>query len=326
MVGVPSLHPPRPRRCSFCGLVVALVLAAARVPQVPANGERGAACRRRPRRRGRRAALDRLASRRRPVRTRRSWMRYAARNAGPMQAYLPGYLADGAAKAIPPGATWATAVGAGFRELDRQAGVSVARPSDALPARVGTAIEGRLDRRLGGSAESGGPGEPRPGRAPAAGPAAAGRRRQGRAAVIADVLWLAVVNSLFLAGGLGVTGAAGLSGARYRNLAVSYLAGVASYGVIAQTLFVLGARMTRVEIVVVCAAARARARSATDRGTGARTPRFPDGDCSGRRRARRACGRSLVSAAVGIRRVDVLDTEGTCARRAGPPAGMVRAA
>lgn len=70
--------------------------------------------------------------------------------------------------------------------------------------------------------------------------------------MIADVLWLAVVNSLFLAGGLGVTSAAGLSGARYRNLAVSYLAGVASYGVIAQTLFVLGARMTRVEIVVVC--------------------------------------------------------------------------
>lgn len=47
---------------------------------------------------------------------------YAARNAGPIQAYLPGYLADGAAKAIPPGATWATAVGgASANSIARQA-------------------------------------------------------------------------------------------------------------------------------------------------------------------------------------------------------------
>ncbi|HZS62289.1 MAG TPA: hypothetical protein VFA43_23675 [Gemmatimonadaceae bacterium] len=67
-----------------------------------------------------------------------------------------------------------------------------------------------------------------------------------------DALWLLVVNALFLLGGLGVTSAAGLRRELHRRLGVSYLAGVAAYGVIAQTLFVLGVRMTRVEIVVVC--------------------------------------------------------------------------
>ncbi len=36
---------------------------------------------------------------------------YTRANAGPIQAYLPGYLADGARARIPPGATWAVAVG-----------------------------------------------------------------------------------------------------------------------------------------------------------------------------------------------------------------------
>ncbi|HZS62290.1 MAG TPA: hypothetical protein VFA43_23680 [Gemmatimonadaceae bacterium] len=37
---------------------------------------------------------------------------YSAQSAGPIQAYLPGYLASDAAKVIPRSATWATAVGA----------------------------------------------------------------------------------------------------------------------------------------------------------------------------------------------------------------------
>ena len=36
---------------------------------------------------------------------------YSSSSAGPIQAYLPGYLADGAARFIPPAATYATAVG-----------------------------------------------------------------------------------------------------------------------------------------------------------------------------------------------------------------------
>lgn len=39
---------------------------------------------------------------------------YEARSAGPIEAYLPGYLADGAARYVPRNATYAVVVGAGI--------------------------------------------------------------------------------------------------------------------------------------------------------------------------------------------------------------------
>jgi hypothetical protein len=73
--------------------------------------------------------------------------------------------------------------------------------------------------------------------------------------MIADVGGLAVLNALFLAAGAGVTGFAGWwRGGRelLRNLGLSYLVGVAAFGVTAQLLYVLGASMSLVEVCVVC--------------------------------------------------------------------------
>jgi len=70
------------------------------------------------------------------------------------------------------------------------------------------------------------------------------------------LLGLVLVNLLFLAAGLGVTGAsgwwrgvAGLRGA----LGLSYLAGVAAFGITAQLLYVCGAAMVVWQVVLVCA-------------------------------------------------------------------------
>ncbi|MGZ4353415.1 MAG: hypothetical protein ACXVZ4_07710 [Gaiellaceae bacterium] len=73
--------------------------------------------------------------------------------------------------------------------------------------------------------------------------------------MIVDVLGLGLVNALWLAAGCGVTAVAGWSRDRglLGSLGVSYLAGVAAYGVVAQLLLILGLGMSRLEIAVVCA-------------------------------------------------------------------------
>lgn len=73
--------------------------------------------------------------------------------------------------------------------------------------------------------------------------------------MIGDALMLALVNALWLAAGCGLTAAAGFSRSRglLGSLGVSYLAGVAAYGVVAQLLLILGLAMTRLEIAAVCA-------------------------------------------------------------------------
>jgi hypothetical protein len=70
----------------------------------------------------------------------------------------------------------------------------------------------------------------------------------------ADALRLVTLNGLWLAAGLGITSAAGWWRGRgaLGALGVSYLVGVAAYGVIAQLLFVLGFAMSIGEIVAVC--------------------------------------------------------------------------
>ena len=67
---------------------------------------------------------------------------------------------------------------------------------------------------------------------------------------------LLLANVCFLAAGSGVTGLAGWwQGGRglARSLGVCYLAGVATYGMVAQLLFVLGASLAWWEVVAVCA-------------------------------------------------------------------------
>jgi 4-amino-4-deoxy-L-arabinose transferase-like glycosyltransferase len=70
-----------------------------------------------------------------------------------------------------------------------------------------------------------------------------------------DVLLLALFNALLLAAGCGVTGALGWWRGRavVRVLGLSYLAGVAAFGVLAQLLYVCGASLATWQIVAVCA-------------------------------------------------------------------------
>lgn len=71
----------------------------------------------------------------------------------------------------------------------------------------------------------------------------------------ADVPGFVAVNVLFLLAGLGVTGAAGWwrgPRAAAGSLGISYLAGVAAYGVVAQALLVAGASLSRAQVVLVC--------------------------------------------------------------------------
>jgi hypothetical protein len=74
--------------------------------------------------------------------------------------------------------------------------------------------------------------------------------------VISDLGGLLLANVCFLAAGAGVTGLAGWWGGGkglLRSLSVSYLAGIAAYGVVAQVLYVLGASLARWEVIAVCA-------------------------------------------------------------------------
>ena len=70
-----------------------------------------------------------------------------------------------------------------------------------------------------------------------------------------DAVLLAFFNVLLLAAGSGVTGALGWWRGRslVRVLGLSYLAGVAAFGVLAQLLYVCGASLSTWEVVVLCA-------------------------------------------------------------------------
>jgi 4-amino-4-deoxy-L-arabinose transferase-like glycosyltransferase len=73
--------------------------------------------------------------------------------------------------------------------------------------------------------------------------------------VTADLLGLLLVNLCFLAGGVGVTALCGWWRGLpelARSLGASYLAGVATYGVLAQLLYVLGASLARWQVLAVC--------------------------------------------------------------------------
>jgi hypothetical protein len=71
-----------------------------------------------------------------------------------------------------------------------------------------------------------------------------------------DLLGLLLVNVCFLAAGIGVTAVAGWWRGRRelgRSIGIAYLCGVATYGVSAQLLYVLGASLTRWQVLLVCA-------------------------------------------------------------------------
>ena len=70
-----------------------------------------------------------------------------------------------------------------------------------------------------------------------------------------DALLLALFNILLLGAGSGVTGALGWWRGRslLRVVGLSYLAGVAAFGVLAQLLYVCGASLSRWEVVALCA-------------------------------------------------------------------------
>jgi hypothetical protein len=89
----------------------------------------------------------------------------------------------------------------------------------------------------------------------------------------ADALGLVALNALWLAAGLGVTGAAGWWRGRgaIASIGISYLVGVAAYGVLAQLLFVLGLSLGPLEIAVVCAVLAAG--TLAQRGPDRRLPR-----------------------------------------------------
>ena len=73
---------------------------------------------------------------------------------------------------------------------------------------------------------------------------------------MSDVGGLLFVNFCFFAAGAGVTALCGWwAGLRelWRSLGVSYLAGLAAFGVIAQTMYALGASMNRSQVITVCA-------------------------------------------------------------------------
>jgi hypothetical protein len=83
--------------------------------------------------------------------------------------------------------------------------------------------------------------------------------------MIANAAQLLLANACLLAAGVGVTGLCGWwGGARgaMRSLGVSYLAGLASFGVIAQIGYVLGASLALWQVVVICAVLAAGASAA----------------------------------------------------------------
>ena len=73
--------------------------------------------------------------------------------------------------------------------------------------------------------------------------------------MIADLGGLLLANACFLAAGAGVAGLAGWWGGPrglVRSLGVCYLAGLAAFGMVAQLLYVLGASLSRWEVLAVC--------------------------------------------------------------------------
>ncbi|MGH3002126.1 MAG: glycosyltransferase family 39 protein, partial [Gaiellaceae bacterium] len=73
--------------------------------------------------------------------------------------------------------------------------------------------------------------------------------------MIADLGGLLLANGCFLAAGAGVAGGAGWwRGPRGlgRSLGVCYLVGLASFGMVAQLLYVLGASLSRLQVIAVC--------------------------------------------------------------------------
>jgi hypothetical protein len=72
--------------------------------------------------------------------------------------------------------------------------------------------------------------------------------------VISNLIGLAVFNACLLAAGSGVTGLAGWWRGRgiLRSLGVSYLCGLAAFGVAAQLLYVLGASLARWQVIAIC--------------------------------------------------------------------------
>ena len=69
------------------------------------------------------------------------------------------------------------------------------------------------------------------------------------------LLGLLLLNALFLGAGLGISALAGWWGGRFelrQSLGVSYLVGVAVFGVIAQALYVVGASLAGWQILLVC--------------------------------------------------------------------------
>ncbi len=70
-----------------------------------------------------------------------------------------------------------------------------------------------------------------------------------------DLAGLLLVNACFLAAGAGVSALCGWWGRAdlRRCLGVSYLAGLATFGVLAQSLYVAGASLSRWQVVAVCA-------------------------------------------------------------------------
>lgn len=73
--------------------------------------------------------------------------------------------------------------------------------------------------------------------------------------MVVDAVLFGAANALFLLAGVGVVSAAGWWREYPRtvaSLSLAYLAGVATYGVVAQTLYVLGAPLTQIQVVTVC--------------------------------------------------------------------------
>ena len=178
-----------------------------------------------------------------------------------MQAYLQPYLLDSVVRIIPPGDTYATAVG----DAVPYSAARAAFPSLALQTlypRISTvAGTRRLDRRLGDRSarrrarRACDRGAARVRRVPGASASreCSGDRERWPSSLLA--------NACLLAAGIGVTGLCGWwGGARgaMRSLGVSYLVGLAAFGVIAQLAYVLGASLALWQVVRHLRRARCR--------------------------------------------------------------------
>jgi hypothetical protein len=94
--------------------------------------------------------------------------------------------------------------------------------------------------------------------------------------VTADLFGLLLLNGLFLAAGAGVLAACGWRPG-VRSLGLAYLVGVATYGVTAQLLYVLGASLARWQVIGICAVAAlpAVSRKVSDTSKKCLTPVWP---------------------------------------------------